>query len=163
MTATTTPPILPNTFIDGLDGRTSMPGYNGEPRIKCEAGGNFEIDVASLDLIVKPNGFSIVGEPDPPDYPNGENTFLPPGSSWPPSWWPTVTSENVSVFQDGIPTEVPTWANIASPTPPTPPSPGEGEDETEYMERCMSSLMAAGVDESDAETQCQAAWDTANP
>jgi len=157
--------VLPNSFVDGLDGRTVIPGYNGEPRIKCLSSGAFQVAQTVTGGCpggcrpVGPNGFSIVGLPDPPTYPDGEETIIPDGSGWPPSWWPTQVVQP-SVFQPGIPSADPPWATTPSTTPPAP---DPGESETEYLDRCTSALMAGGIDETTAETQCQAAWDTANP
>lgn len=104
--------VLPNTFIDGWSGREVMHGYNGEPRIKCvsSSGCPFQHALEVSELVVKPNGFSIVKLPSS-GFPNGEQIFVPnpTGHPWPPSWWPTETSRP-SHFQTGVPTVEPEWA-----------------------------------------------------
>jgi hypothetical protein len=102
--------VLPNTFMDGLDGRTPIPNYNGEPRLKCVAGGFFQEHLDHDDIVVAPNGFSRVGLPNPPTYPNGQNTHIDEGATWPPAWWPTQRPAGRTPFQDRVPVKVPDWA-----------------------------------------------------
>lgn len=123
--------VAPNSFSDGLDGITVVTGYNGEPRIKCMAGGYFQVGeiagastgaiddgcspptpvtrATTTEWIVNPNGYSIVGKPNPPTYPNGQNVILSDGSTWPPAWWPS-SQVPPSTFSPGIPNVVPDWA-----------------------------------------------------
>lgn len=100
--------VAPNSFSDGSDGITVVTGYNGEPRIKCLSGGQYQNPLPT-DWIVIANGYSIVGPPTAGN-PEGVETIIPAGSGWPPSAWPPQPPAP-GVFQTGIPNVVPDWAN----------------------------------------------------
>lgn len=117
------PVVFPNTFMDGLDGRTPIPNYNGEPRRKCESSGEFQIAQTpnpTNPIVVTANGFSRVNVPNPPTYPNGQETFIQPGTAWqtavgPTGFWPPRPYQGSSprtAFETGIPVHVPYWSSV---------------------------------------------------
>jgi len=165
--------VLPNSFVDGWSGREVKAGYNGEPRIKCMSSGNFQqgagtatatvlgvsgvtINTFSADGGTSPrpvsaDGFIRVGLPNPPTYPNGQVTSLAPGSSWPPSFWPTLVTQP-SLFEPDLQPKLPTWSV-------TTPDPDDEEEEAAFLLRCKTSLTGQGISDDHAAKICQAQWD----
>jgi len=115
------PVVFPNTFVDGWSGREVKHGYDGEPRIKCMSEGEFQrvqTPNPTNPIVVVANGFSRVNVPNPPTYPNGQQTFIQPGGPWqaavaPGGFWPPRPRPPVGVFQPGVPNREPSWAEEA--------------------------------------------------
>jgi hypothetical protein len=115
------PVVFPNTFMDGLDGRTPIPNFNGLQRVRCESAGNLQVaqtPVPTNPIVVEGNGFSRVGPPNPPAFPNGQETFIAAGAAWvtatgPGGWWPSTRNQSTprTPFQTGIPVHVPYWSS----------------------------------------------------
>jgi hypothetical protein len=169
----TEPVVLPNSFLGGVSGM-EIQTINGLPRINCNSGGNFQVGAGTASAPVfgvtttvntfssnggtnpRPvtaDGFDILGWTWPP-------VILPPGSSWPPSWWPTQVTPPPA-FAPGIPTTPPSWAIGPGAPGPQPPPWNGTDDENTYITNCVTSLTGQGIEQSQAEQMCQAAWDEA--
>ena len=120
------PIVKPGPLVDKLDGRTPM-DFWGLCRITCRDDCKFSVEERE-DLIVKPNGFSIVNWGAPGG--TGSSRIVGP-VPWPPDWWPARCHEgghehgNGEGLGEGNGEEIsaPLSAPAATPKPRPAPAP----------------------------------------
>jgi hypothetical protein len=152
--------VSPDHFIDGASGRFQVDGFNGIPRILCEAGGLFQVG-AGTDSTGNVNTFSASGGANPRPVgangyhmakapqawgsttPVGPEIVLPPGSTWPPSWWPPQPPAG-DAFQPGVVSVWPEWSTDTDYNPYAWGAPPDDDDDDDDNGTTLSAQITQG-------------------